>query len=125
MSVTDPASSAANAITAAGITIFGISIGLQPDILLAGFWGAVWSMTYIDKMPIGKRAVVTCTSTIIAGYATAPVFDAITGLQMFQSNSITPLAKYVIAIGIGFTAHKIIGPAILRLSSKKIDEIMQ
>ena len=49
----EPATSvAAVAISATGLTILGISTGLQPDILLAGFAGGLWALTYQPPAPL-------------------------------------------------------------------------
>ena len=45
-------------------------LGLYPEHLIAGFCGAVWSLTYLDPMPARRRLLVTGSSTLVAGYVT-------------------------------------------------------
>jgi hypothetical protein len=119
----DPTSGVTTAASAAGITILGIAVGLRPDLLLAGFWGAIWSMTYADPMPVAKRLVVTCVSTIVSGYSTPAALALGNSLGVMPNSVSSDLAQYPVAIVIGFGAHKIIGPAILKLAARKIDEM--
>lgn len=66
--------SAIHATAATGITIAGVVTGLNFEILLAGFGGALVSLSYLDGMSTLKRCWSLITSTITAGY-TAPTMQ--------------------------------------------------
>lgn len=119
--LTSSAAVAASAVV--GITVFGVAIGLHPEHLVAGFWGAVWSLTYSDPMPPVRRIMVTGVSTIVAGYSTPVVVAVATGLSIWPKNLTGDIVQYSVAVGVGFGAHRIIGPAMLKLASKKIEEM--
>lgn len=59
----EPAASsvASIAVSATGLTILGISTGLQPDILLAGFAGGLWALTYQPPAPTVAEGSVYST----------------------------------------------------------------
>ena len=56
------------------VTIAGMTTGLHYEVLLAGFAGALVSLSFIGQMPAWRRLWSLFTSTIFAGY-TAPVFS--------------------------------------------------
>ena len=81
----EPTSSAAATIAAAGatvpaLTVFGVATGLRPDILLAGFAGALAAMILLNTVPgLGdtwrellktstRRVAVAVASSLVAGY---------------------------------------------------------
>jgi NaMN:DMB phosphoribosyltransferase len=73
------------------LTVAGIGLGLRPDVLLAGFSGAVAAMTLLNTVPASgdtlrelvrttfKRVGVAVGSSLVAGY-TAPLVALINGL---------------------------------------------
>lgn len=63
-----------HATAATGITIAGVVTGLNFEILLAGFGGALVSLSYLEGMNTAKRCWSLITSTITAGY-TAPTLQ--------------------------------------------------
>lgn len=87
MAVTDPISPAAATIAAASaavpaLTAFGIHLGLRPDVLVAGFGGALVAIVLLNSVPSTgdtwqqlirttlRRMTVTLASSITAGYLT-------------------------------------------------------
>lgn len=64
------------------VTAFGVSLGLRPDILVAGFAGAVVAMTLLNSVPSTgdtwrqllrdslRRMAVALASSVTAGYLT-------------------------------------------------------
>lgn len=84
----EPASTAAVVtLAAAGITVpvltaFGIPLGLRPDLLVAGFSGAVVGLTLLNTVPssgdtwrnlldtTGRRMLFAVASSLTAGYLT-------------------------------------------------------
>lgn len=94
----EPTASAAAAATLASqavalpaLTLFGLALGLQADVLLAGFCGAVAAMTLLNSVPASgdtwvellrtsaRRVGVAIGSALTAGY-TAPLLQ----LQVWQ-----------------------------------------
>lgn len=71
----DKATSITHAAAATAVTIGGFATGLYYDVLLAGFAGALASLSYIGAMSMWRRMWSLITSSIAAGY-TAPAFAA-------------------------------------------------
>jgi len=79
---------AATAVTVPALTAFGIPLGLRPDLLLAGFNGAIVAIILLDSVPgptdtwrelirlSFKRMGVAFASSLTAGY-TAPLLASL------------------------------------------------
>jgi hypothetical protein len=75
---------AAQAVVVAPLTVFGMKLGLQADVLLAGFCGSVTAMALLNTVPTTgdtlrellrtsmRRVGVAIGSALFAGY-TAPL----------------------------------------------------
>lgn len=61
---------------ATGVTILGIATGLQYEVLLAGFFGGLVSLSFFPELTWGKRFSSLVSSTMTAGYV-APVLIAV------------------------------------------------
>lgn len=99
--MTEPLTTATVVVTAASqavagtvVTIFGLSLGLRPDILVAGFFGATAGITLLNSVPATgdtlyellrtslRRIGVSIGSTMVAGYL-APVVSYITAVPQW------------------------------------------
>jgi len=111
-------------LSASGITIFGLAIGLRPELMLAGLWGAFWALSYAEPMPLLRRITLSITASILAGYGT-PAAMCILDNTILRSSSEVLLdrVQYPVAVGFGFLSHRILGPFLLRLAKKKTDEV--
>lgn len=122
----EPASSAAAlTITAAGLTIFGISTGLHPHILLAGLAGGLWSLSYQQPLPAWKRLAVATLASVIAGYLTPAVAVGVTSIAVWPQAMSNDLMQLPIAVTIGLLAHRVLGPAVMRFAAKKAEEVQK
>lgn len=101
------------------LELFGVSVGLRPDVLIAGFAGALVAIVLLDTVPTSgdtwqhlvrstvKRIFVSLASSITAGY--------LTPLVLLASN--LPDALLLgIAFAIGSAAQKYLRSAAERLS---------
>lgn len=91
-STTAVATLASTAATIPVLTAFGIPLGLRPDMLIAGFFGAVAWITLLKTMPVAddtwrelirtslRRMSVACASALTSGYLT-PMIGAIVGAE--------------------------------------------
>lgn len=92
----EPTSTAIGTLTAQALavpvlTVAGVGLGLRPDVLLAGFSGAVAAMTLLNTVPATgdtlrelvrttvKRVGVAVGSAVTAGY-TAPLVALVNGV---------------------------------------------
>ena len=91
--------------------------GLQPDILLAGFAGGLWALTYQPPEPLFRRAAVTAGSAIVAGYL-SPIAVAILRGALPGDLS-RELAQTAFGLLIGLVSQRVIGPAVLRIADRK------
>ena len=113
------------ASAAAGLTVFGVSTGLQPAILLAGLAGGLWASTYSSPASPIKRAAVTVLSAVLSGYLTPSFAAALTSFSGWPEAVTCDLAKLPIAVVIGLLAHRVLGPALLKFAQKKAEEVSQ
>ncbi len=119
----EPTSSsvAAIAVTSTGLSILGVSTGLQPDILLAGFAGGLWALSYQPDLPFLRRIASTLGSSIVAGYL-APVAVSILRSTL-PSDLSRDIAQTSFGLLIGLISQQIIGPAVLRFAAKKAEDV--
>ena len=121
--MTEPASGGAALILATtGLTVFGIATGLDPAILLAGLAGGLWALSYKEPAPVLKRIAVTVMSAIVAGYLTPAVAAGVTSIGAWPQVVTKDLLKFPVAVLIGLLAHRVLGPAILRIAASKKQE---
>ncbi len=117
----EPTSSvSAIAVSATGLTLLGISTGLQPDILLAGFAGGLWSLTYQPPAPLFRRAAATLGSAVVAGYL-SPIAVAVLRSALPGDLS-REIAQTSFGLLIGLISQRVIGPAVLRIADRKARE---
>lgn len=107
---------------ATGLTILGISTGLDPAVLIAGVAGGLWAQSYNPPTVIWRRLALIALAAILAGYL-APVFTAFAAASTTVRGIITFSALQLpIAVLIGLTSHRVLGPAFMRFASKKVEE---
>lgn len=121
----DPSTTAAAtiAVTTTGITVLGISLGLRPELLLAGLWGAFWALSYAEPTPLRRRCTLSATAAILAGYATPAAMAVLESASILQSAGAPEKLQYPVAVGFGFLSHRILGPFLMRFAAKKSSEI--
>jgi hypothetical protein len=88
------------------LTLFGVNVGLRPDVLIAGFCGSLVAIVLLNSVPSAgdtwmhmiettvRRMFVTIASSLTAGYLTPTV------LSMVQpSDSSLLSAAFVVGCG--------------------------
>lgn len=113
------------AAAAAGLTVFGVATGLDPAILIAGFAGGVWGQSYHPPTTFWRRLLLVMLASIIAGYlapAAAVGAMAMTPAATAGAMSLATL-QLPVAVLIGLTSHRVLGPAVMRLAAKKIEDL--
>lgn len=119
----EPASSAAVISTAAGLTVFGVATGLNPSLLMAGLAGGFWGLSSMPPMPVWKRLATAALSALLAGWATPVIVAALMSLDRWPGAITHDIVQFPVAAAFGFLAHTAIGPAMLRLAKRKIEEV--
>lgn len=113
------------AAAAAGLTVFGVATGLDPALLIAGFAGGVWGQSYHPPTAIWRRLLLVVMAAVIAGYL-APA-AAIGAMAMAPAATVGALPlgtlQLPVAVLIGLTSHRVLGPAVMRLAAKKIEDL--
>ena len=118
----EPSVTAGTAV-ATGLTIFGISTGLDPAILIAGLAGGLWAQSYHPPTSIYRRVALAALAAILAGYL-APAFAAVAASSDTVRGIFTLDALQLpVAVLIGLTSHRVLGPAFMRLANKKAEEL--
>lgn len=127
----DPTSTAAATLVAAGVTVpvltvFGVPLGLRPDLLMAGFAGALAAIVLLNSVPatgdtwramVGtslRRMAVVLTSSITAGYM-VPLVPLLSGLVPVMAN-IPDSLMLGFAFAIGGGAQKFMARAVERVA---------
>jgi hypothetical protein len=120
----EPTSSAAAiALTAAGITLFGIATGLHPPMLLAGFFGGIWALSHQPPASLVARILSMIGSAMIAGYL-APVAAAVTAsaaarlLPWWPADITREAMQFPVAFCIGFLGISGFGRILLRMARR-------
>lgn len=106
----------AGIIAAGGVTLFGVSTGLDPSLLIAGFAGSAWAQSYCVPTAIWRRAVMMLIASVIAGYL-SPSLAALAAASSDALKDGAPL-QLPAAVLIGLTTHQVLGPAVMRLAAK-------
>lgn len=119
----EPGSTAVLGMTAAGVTVFGVATGLQPDLALAGLWGGWWALRFLPPMSILSRISSVATASIISAWATPAVAAGLTGFAWWPKEVGYNLLKFPVAVGFGLLLHTVIGPALIRFGQKKAQEV--
>lgn len=118
----EPASSAAVIAGATGLTIFGVATGLNAAILIAGLAGGFWALSYMPPMPVWKRITTAALSALLSGWSTPAIVAAITSNGVWPSAVTGDLVQFPVAIAFGMLSHTVIGPAMLKVATRKIEE---
>ena len=123
MEPTTSTSGLAIAASAAGLTVFGVTTGLHPNILLAGLFGGLIAMSYHPPTGFIPRILFMIGSALIAGYvapaAAAIAASAAASLISWWPRDITRDAmQYPVAFLIGFLGLRWLMPAVLRRAEK-------
>lgn len=117
----EPSITAGTAV-ATGLTIFGISTGLDPAILIAGLAGGLWAQSYHPPAGIWRRIALTALAPLLAGYL-APAVAAVAASSETVRGIFTLTALQLpVAVLIGLTSHRVLGPAFMRFAAKKAEE---
>lgn len=119
----EPTTSTAATVTAAGLTILGVTTGLHPPILLAGLFGGLIAMSYHPPSGVLARVLFMAGSSLIAGYvapaAAAIAASAAASLIPWWPRDITrEVMQYPTAFLIGFLGLRWLLPALLRRAEK-------
>lgn len=121
----EPSATAAG-MAATGLTFFGVATGLDPAILIAGFAGGVWAQSYQTPTSIWRRLLLVILASILAGYlAPAAAALAITASSNARGAFTLTALQLPLAVLIGLTSHRVLGPAVMRFAAKKADEVSQ
>lgn len=127
--MSDPVTPAAATLAATGIAVpvlsaFGVSLGIRPDILLAGFCGAVAAMSLLNTVPgtgdtmkelvktTFARVGVSIGSAVTAGYVTPSIAD---WMKMPESTALG------LAFIVGAGAQTILKAAVQRVAKSTGD----
>lgn len=102
------------------LSVAGVSLGLRPDLLIAGFSGALVAVVLLNSVPssgdtwrellrtTGRRMAVACASSLTAGYLT-PLVLLVAALP-------DPVALGA-AFAVGGGAQKVLRALIARFST--------
>jgi hypothetical protein len=108
---------------AAGLTVFGVSTGLDPATLVAGFAGGAWAQSYHPPATWWKRVSLTLMSAVISGYLSPVAAAAIMYFSKDRGGLPLAVLQLPTAVLVGLTAHRVLGPAVMRFAAKKAEDL--
>lgn len=125
----EPTTPTAAALTLAGtaaavpaLTLFGVSLGLRADVLMAGFAGSLAAMALLNTVPglgdrwqdmlrtTGRRIGVAVTSALTAGY--------LTPLAALAFDKMAEPVMLGVAFTVGAGAQKVLAKWVEKLATK-------
>lgn len=110
----------------AGITLLGVSTGLDPAVLLAGLAGGLWAQSYAEAVPIWKRLLLTLLASVVSGYLAPAVALGLASLESARgANLQAHIIVLPVAVLVGFLMHRVIGPLLEWAVRKKTEDIVK
>jgi len=111
-------------ITSAGaMSILGIATGLDLPVMAAGLFGALWSQAYSPPTSVQKRAFLTLLASVLAGYLAPASASAVMTLGVVREAFTVATLQLPTAVLIGLLAHRVLGPAVMKLAAKKAEDL--
>jgi hypothetical protein len=122
----EPATSTAAVIASAlGLTVFGVATGLHPSLLIAGLAGGLWALFYGEPQPLLKRCLSAVMSALVAAWLAPVTAYSVQELPGAPPGLPLDVLQFPVALVIGFLAMAIVGPGLMLLSRKKLDEAVK
>lgn len=120
----EPASTtvAAFAVSAMGLTVFGVATGLNPSLLIAGLAGGLWALFYGAPQPIIRRCLSAAMSALVAAWMAPGVAYSINELPFSPRVMSHDALQFPVALIIGFLAMAVVGPGLMMLSRKRFED---
>ena len=112
------------ALTATGLTVLGVSTGLDPILLFAGAAGGLWSLSYIpEPMPVLQRLTVGAISALAGAWSGQWLASAAVAWLGHHFPWWPPAAgadalRYPTAMIVGLLAYRHIGPLLMRRAAR-------
>jgi hypothetical protein len=119
----EPTSSGIFAITAAGISVFGVATGIHPMLFACGVIGGWWQLSYLPSMRVLSRVSVSMISGFVAAWATPVIVAGLTSLPAWPPAVTGALLQYLIAAIVGLLAWTVIGKRLTQIADRKAQEM--
>ncbi|MGQ5524247.1 hypothetical protein ACUHMQ_13450 [Chitinimonas sp. PSY-7] len=104
-----------NLAAVGGLTVLGVSTGIDPLVLVAALVGAVWSQTAAPPTQFVIRLVGIVGSSVLAVLAAPLAASVITGMPAVPDGVAHPMLAPTLALSIGYLGHRVIMPNVERL----------
>ena len=119
----EPATSTAAVIASAlGLTVFGVATGLHPSLLIAGLAGGLWALFYGAPQPLLRRCLSAVMAALVAAWLAPAITYSVHELPGAPPGLPLDVLQFPVALVIGFLAMAIVGPGLMLLSRKRLDE---
>lgn len=119
----DLTTAAASTVTAAGVTVLGVSTGLDPAVLIAGFAGGLWAQSYNPPAHWLQRLAATALAAILAGYFTPAAAVMLAASDTIKGALPGHALQLPVAVLVGLLAQRVLGPAIMRIARRKSEDL--
>ena len=120
----EPASTTVIAFTASamGLTIFGIATGLHPPLLIAGLAGGLWALFYGAPQPLVRRCLSVVMAALVSAWVSPVVASSLQELPFAPKIITHDALQFPVALIVGFLAMAIVGPGLMALSLKRLED---
>lgn len=108
-------------VVAAGLTVFGVKTGLDPAVLIAGLAGGLWAQSYQPPCPLWQRLALTILASLLAGYLAPPIAALSAVSDTVRGVFTMATLQLPVAVLVGLTSHRVLGPAVMRFAAKKVE----
>lgn len=112
----EPSTTAGIAIGAGVITISGSIFGVHYDMLLAGFFGSLLSLSHLPPMSRWRVASTIGTASLAAGFF-GPVVATAAAHYFTWLEELGDLLRLAAGAGIGASIHSVIPAALNRIKA--------
>lgn len=106
----------------AGLAVFGIATGIRPELIIAGLIGCWWAISYQDPQPLSKRLAAYGVSAFAATWGAPPIAQGLPGMPWWPDGVTADLIVLPVALGLGLVAYKVLGPAIMKAVSQRLEQ---
>lgn len=113
----------ASTAAAAGITILGVSTGLDAALLIAGFAGGLWAQSYSAPAHWLHRVAATALAGVLAGYFAPAAAVMLSAFDTIKGALPGHALQLPVAVLVGLLAQRVLGPAIMRIARKKSEDL--
>lgn len=103
----DPTGVTPFAVTAAGLTVFGMVTGLHPPLLIVGLAGGLWAQFYVEAMPVGRRIASAIMASLAAAWMSPALAYGLPSFNWWPKTIPSEILQFPVALLTGLLSNAI------------------